>query len=343
MVQELIARVLAAGGVRVHSVAYRIKSQDSVLRKLKSSTTRRNMESLTDLLGFRVITYFPDDVDRAAKIIRQEFLIDEENSIDKRDVLDPDRFGYLSMHYIAKLDAKRASLTEYAAYTKIFFEIQIRSILQHAWAEIEHDLGYKSQAAVPRSVRRDFSRLAGLLELADNEFVRIRDDLNAAESTVAAEIRSGEQDIEVDQASVFAFISTSTQYHALELHISGCFNVELGPPDASMVGRTVPRLLAVGIRKISDLNQVLTSEYGLLALFSHLWVTDDYPEATPEDIDDNSISQGIGLFYIYLFMAAKMLVNGDPGSIAAESLKGFSGRVARQLTSAYAEAMKRLK
>jgi hypothetical protein len=53
-------------------------------------------------------------------------------------------------------------------------EIQIRTLLEHTWAEIEHDLGYKSTEAVPHPVRRRFSRLAGLLELADSEFVEIR-------------------------------------------------------------------------------------------------------------------------------------------------------------------------
>jgi hypothetical protein len=56
----------------------------------------------------------------------------------------------------------------------IKFEIQMRSSLQHTWAEIEHDLGYKSMYEVPREVRREFSRIAGLLELADESFVRIR-------------------------------------------------------------------------------------------------------------------------------------------------------------------------
>ena len=104
----------------------------------------------------RIITYFAEEVDAVAQLIEREFTIDRKNSIDKRMALDPDQFGYLSVHYIVSLAANRSQLPEYAALSGLSAEIQIRSILQHAWAEIEHDLGYKSQTAVPRDVVRQF-------------------------------------------------------------------------------------------------------------------------------------------------------------------------------------------
>ncbi|TMR94372.1 GTP pyrophosphokinase [Nonomuraea basaltis] len=108
--------------------------------------------------------------------------------MDKRKALDPDRFGYLSLHYVASLDTRRAELAEYKRFANNGFEIQIRSILQHAWAEIEHDLGYKSRLGVPSTTRRRFSRLAGLLELADAEFVSIRDELRLYEKRVESDL-----------------------------------------------------------------------------------------------------------------------------------------------------------
>ena len=65
---------------------------------------------------------------------------------------------------------ERMVLRENKAFEGLKCEIQIRSVLQHAWAEIEHDLGYKSELTIPKEVRRSFSRLAGLLELGDKEF-----------------------------------------------------------------------------------------------------------------------------------------------------------------------------
>lgn len=86
--------------------------------------------------------------------------------------MEPDRFGYCSVHYVVEMSQKRLNLYEHQAYEGLKCEIQIRSVLQHAWAEIEHDLGYKSEIAIPKRIRRNFSRLAGLLEIADKEISR---------------------------------------------------------------------------------------------------------------------------------------------------------------------------
>lgn len=177
VLERLIQALLEVEGIQIHSVTSRIKSKNSVLRKLQRPGRVGGIDDLTDMLGVRIITYFQDDVDTVARLIEREFTIDRDNSVDKRALMDPDRFGYLSIHYVARLNLDRIALPEYRSYDNIRFEIQVRSILQHAWAEIEHDLGYKSESSVPREVRRRFSQLAGLLELADKEFLEIRKNL----------------------------------------------------------------------------------------------------------------------------------------------------------------------
>jgi putative GTP pyrophosphokinase len=67
---------------------------------------------MTDLIGLRIITYYREDVTRIGEVLKGEFLIDEKNSVDKMAALDPDRFGYLSMHYIASLSPTRRKLAE---------------------------------------------------------------------------------------------------------------------------------------------------------------------------------------------------------------------------------------
>ena len=162
------------------------------------------LAEVTDLCGARIITYFEDQVDEISALVENEFEIDRVNSIDKRQSGDSYRFGYVSVHYIANLKNPRAELPEYRRFRNIRFELQIRSILQHAWAEIEHDLQYKSQLAVPRELRRRFARLAGLLEVADAEFKGIRDSISSYQRHVAVAVASSPKEVSVDRDSLEA-------------------------------------------------------------------------------------------------------------------------------------------
>jgi ppGpp synthetase/RelA/SpoT-type nucleotidyltranferase len=161
-VHKLIDQLLEESRISVHSISSRTKEEGKIREKIGREVNKYNkLSDITDISGVRIITYFEDGVDEVAKIVEREFQIDTENCTDKRSALDPDRFGYLSLHYVAWFSKARLALTEYKRFADCKVEIQIRSILQHAWAEIEHDLGYKSKQAIPRDVRRSFSRLAG--------------------------------------------------------------------------------------------------------------------------------------------------------------------------------------
>ena len=98
----MIEGLLRAESLSVNQVTYRVKTRQSAENKVLDNPDKyRSIADLTDLLGVRVITYFPDQVDDVAGIIEREFDIDHENCVDKRMALDADRFGYLSVHYIA--------------------------------------------------------------------------------------------------------------------------------------------------------------------------------------------------------------------------------------------------
>src|SRR6266568_4992514 len=149
-IRDLFAQLLEGAGVKVHGIYERTKERESFIKKIsREGGTYVSLEEVTDIVGLRVITFFSDDVDKVASIVRKEFVVDSKNSVDKRVLLDPDRFGYLSLHFIVQLHPTRAALAEYRRYSSLRAEIQIRSVLQHAWAEIEHDLGYKAKIEVP--------------------------------------------------------------------------------------------------------------------------------------------------------------------------------------------------
>ncbi|MFS0934499.1 GTP pyrophosphokinase family protein [Enterococcus casseliflavus] len=203
----------------ISSISSRIKSKNSLKNKIdnkqkkmnKSSYKYNRLNDITDVCGLRICTIYSDDVDKISNIIENEFFVDRENSIDKRSTLEPDKFGYLSVHYIVSLSKNRAKLTEYERFKDFKFEIQIRSILQNTWAEIEHDLGYKSEKGIPQSIKRDFSRLAGLLEIADKEFINIRNSLNEYTNKVTKKIQSATdiESIDINRISLTEFIKSN--------------------------------------------------------------------------------------------------------------------------------------
>jgi putative GTP pyrophosphokinase len=305
--ERLIQDLLRAAGIRFHTVVARVKSRDSAVRKVISGGDARPLSSLYDMLGIRIITYFRDEVDAVARVIEREFAIDEASSVDKRVVLDPDRFGYLSLHFVAQLSHDRVALTEYRQYGGIKFEIQIRSILQHSWAEIEHDLGYKSKAAVPRSIKRRFSRLAGLLEIADDEFVGIRNELAAHRASTSETIGTGSWDVEIDQDSLFSFTMISEEIMRLDRFIADAVDGILAQrPDRSYVGQQAPRLVAVGFDVIDDLNRYANEQSNLLKKFvsSRPSLIDTQRRRRP------AVPRGISFYYLGMLRHAQDLLAG---------------------------------
>lgn len=92
--KSLLEASLEDAGIPYQSVQVRVKSKKKLAEKyMDSKKDYRRLEDVTDLAGLRVITYYEDDVDRVAKVIEREFMIDRGNSVDKRDT-EPDRFGY---------------------------------------------------------------------------------------------------------------------------------------------------------------------------------------------------------------------------------------------------------
>jgi len=207
-IKELIFSVLKEKKIDVHSIEFRTKE----VSKLREKVSREGKQydkytDVTDLSGVRIICFSTNQLETVCKSIKENFEIIEELSVDKKTLLDPDRFGYLSIHYVVKLSKQRNQLPEYATYADLICEIQIRTLLQHAWAEIEHDLGYKSDIAVPKHIKRRFYRLSGLLELADDEFNFIIKEIESYKQKLE---QMPEHKIELDAISLKNYIENSS-------------------------------------------------------------------------------------------------------------------------------------
>ena len=178
---EKVRCALSSAGILVASVESRVKEESSLRGKLELKGAKyHTLSDITDIVGLRVITFYIDDVDKVASMVERLFNVDWENSVDKRKIHEIDSFGYMSLHYVCAIPD--------STYR---FEIQIRTVLQHAWANMSHDTGYKSGVEIPKRYMREMSRLAGMLELVDDEFSKIRTELSDYRRSVKALVASG--------------------------------------------------------------------------------------------------------------------------------------------------------
>ena len=171
----LVTSLLDDAGINYLSVTARTKSVASFAAKADHSVDGQRLYTdplvqITDQVGLRIITYLRDDVTAVA-----ELLADELRLLDDRDMgqetASEGRWGYASRHLLVAVDGENQPAS-----------IQVRTVLQHAWAEFEHDIRYKG--SVPEEFAPDLDRrftlAAGLLELADREFSGIRDRLRSS-------------------------------------------------------------------------------------------------------------------------------------------------------------------
>ena len=202
--EERLREALQEAEIQIHSISSRLKSPQSVRAKLaRPDKTYANVWEVTDLIGLRVTTYFEDTIAEVARIIESRFSVDFGHTNDRLAAEDYRIFGYRSLHYVCGLEQAQQLPKSFR------FEIQIRTILQHAWAEIEHDLGYKASDSTPYTIRRRFIRIAGLLELADEEFVSIRRDLRSYEKSVGACAQDTSADFPLDRLSLQGLVQAS--------------------------------------------------------------------------------------------------------------------------------------
>jgi ppGpp synthetase/RelA/SpoT-type nucleotidyltranferase len=154
---------------------------EKILRKNKYKDP---VNQITDLCGVRVITHIPDEVKAICEFIEKNFIIDWENSLDVSKRLKTSEFGYRSVHYIIQFKDDIFPNKDVAVdIPKEVFglkaEVQVRTILEHSWADFSHDMSYKGAFKIPQKWERELSGLAASLESVDNSFSRIHSGLQS--------------------------------------------------------------------------------------------------------------------------------------------------------------------
>ncbi len=272
--------------LKVHSVTMRLKARGSLSRKLaRPDRTYERLWDVTDVIGLRVITYFEDGVDRVGELVEARLPVDFVHSVDKRS--HRSGFGYRSLHYVCRLPEVPGDVR---------CEIQVRTMLEHAWAEIEHDLGYKSEEVVPAVVRRRLQRLAGLLELADQEFGSIRRELDTYARNLPERMAETGAAIPLDRLSLEALLSCD-EAEALDQEVAAELGKELGS-EPFFPDYLLKMLSAGGIHTVAAAREGLARHRTVIramvkpyfAFASRTW------SLSPEKMD--RVLRGYGLFFL---------------------------------------------
>lgn len=267
IVYENLRQALQTQGISVTTVEYRVKEEDSLSRKLELKGMKyQSLRDITDILGVRVITFYTVDVDKVAVLVKNMFHVDWSRSVDKRRLHELNSFGYNSLHYICQLKNAPPGLD-------MWFEIQMRTALQHVWSNINHDTEYKGEVQIPKEYIRQFGRLAGMLELIDDEFSRLRNDLTEYRRNIQSLVESGHLDEVPLTVENFRSYLQLKPFERLNRRIASINQAELYPVSLMIY---LPILQWMGMKTLGDIEKLIADHANdayQLAL-SQLAVTD---------------------------------------------------------------------
>ncbi|WP_456406475.1 GTP pyrophosphokinase [Caldithrix abyssi] len=206
----LFERLLIAHNISFLQIETRVKSLPSFLDKVYRvlSAGKEFSYNCTDLVGIRLITYYLEDVYQIGELIEQTFKVHYKNL--EYDSLNrsPDQFGYSSLHFKVSLSPEYNYPLDVQKFKNNVFEIQIRTVAQHAWATIDHKLRYKTTEKIPKLILRQIFQLSALFELADIQFSNIKKQLEAQASDDLKRYQAGDLSAKINALTLGYFLKT---------------------------------------------------------------------------------------------------------------------------------------
>lgn len=186
-VKHILTTNLKNAKIEYAHIENRAKTLSSFCEKIRRKSCKKPFSDITDFAGVRVVYLYLSDRDKIEAIIEKEFdILEKVNKVNDEDV---ERFGYGALHYVAKIKKKHRG-ARYDDLKTLACEIQVRTILQDAWAIVAHHLSYKQESDIPKELRRRLSALSGLFETADDQFENIRLARNQYQDKVKEDISS---------------------------------------------------------------------------------------------------------------------------------------------------------
>ncbi len=214
-ISKLLSLFLKIGKINFHSINFRTKDIYSLKQKIKRKSLAgkiyQSLDDISDLSGVRIILFFNDDLKKVLNIIEKEFFVFVKDNLDKPfvKILNENDSGYTSTHRIVKHNKTREKLNEYRYFSGMKCEIQVRTVLQHAWAEIEHGIGYKnniSRKLSSKEVKQIFRDTSKLLNEADNNFSEIRTIHNSILHKISKQINGKNLNLAINPDSLEIYL-----------------------------------------------------------------------------------------------------------------------------------------
>lgn len=159
--------------------SYRSKERKSALKKLKKKRYSQPKEQMTDLVGARFVVLLKTDIEVVERAIvgQTAWAISRDRNPLDEQAKDPTSFEYQSVHYLLR-NNKEFIHNGVTIPEGLSCEVQIRTLLQHAYAELGHDRIYKGEQHIPLTVQRLVARCMALMETTDEMFVNAVHELD---------------------------------------------------------------------------------------------------------------------------------------------------------------------
>ncbi|WP_050808462.1 GTP pyrophosphokinase [Collimonas fungivorans] len=185
-IREAIELFLGQIDLQPLAVLSRVKDFESFAEKVQRKNYSDPFTQTTDFVGIRVVLYFSKDIEKVEKKLQSEFnVLESENKSDK---FEANEFGYRSHHLLIKIPAAWAATPNYRDLGDVAIEVQLRTVMMHAWAEIEHKLQYKSKDQVPKNLQRRLFLLSAKVEEADDQFEQLEIEIRKYRKTIADKV-----------------------------------------------------------------------------------------------------------------------------------------------------------
>lgn len=201
----ILENLLQQNNIGYLSISYRTKTKEGVYEKIDRKSYKDPLNELMDFSGVRIILYFESDLDKVCNLVKKTFNIFSDHSVDNETRLSTDRIGYRSIHYVCDIGENRQDLVEYEYISSLKCEIQVRTMLQHAWAELTHDRNYKLSTKLPTSIQRKINLYSGMLELADQGFSEIISSIESYQIELSSQDLSSSITQPIDSLSIKEF------------------------------------------------------------------------------------------------------------------------------------------